>query len=81
MIYCNTRGKNRRGSADLPAQAGSALRHRLHVRMRAPGILIDTSMQNEIRVLRVFCYVLLNRWANNVDLEVVVSGPTEGGFC
>jgi hypothetical protein len=43
--------------------------------------LIVTSMENEIRVLGVFCYVLLYCWANDVDLEVVLSGETESGFC
>ncbi len=26
------------------------------------------------------CYVLLHGWANDVDLEVVLSGETESGF-
>jgi len=47
----------------------------------AHTFLIAISMQNEIRVLRVFCYILLNRWTNNVNLEVVLAGPTESGFC
>jgi len=34
-------------------------------------------MQNEIRVLRVFCYILLYGGANNIDLEIMISGPTE----
>ena len=38
-------------------------------------------MQNKIRVLGVFCEILLYRRTNNVDLEVVISGPTESGFC
>ena len=42
---------------------------------------IVTSTENEIRVLGVCCYVLLYCWANDVDLEVVLPGETESGFC
>jgi hypothetical protein len=38
-------------------------------------------MHNKIRVLGVLRYILLYRWANNVDLEVVLSGPTESSLC
>jgi hypothetical protein len=42
---------------------------------------IATSMQDKIRVLRVLRYVLLHRRTNNVDLEVVFSGPVESSLC
>jgi hypothetical protein len=37
-------------------------------------------MQDKICVLRVLRYILLYRGANDVDLEVVLSGETESGF-
>jgi hypothetical protein len=38
-------------------------------------------MQDKIGVLRVLGDVLLNCGANDVDLEVAVSGPMESGLC
>ena len=38
------------------------------------------SMQNKIRILRMLGYVLLHGGADNIDLEVVVSGKTESRF-
>ena len=39
------------------------------------------SMQYKIGVLRVLRYILLYRGANNIDLEVVLSGPMKGSLC
>ena len=38
-------------------------------------------MQNKIGIFRVLRYKLLYGGANDVDLEVVLSGPTESGLC
>ena len=38
-------------------------------------------MQYKIGVLWVFRYILLHRGANNIDLEVVLSGPMKGSLC
>ena len=38
-------------------------------------------MQYKVGVLRVLPYVLLHRGANNIDLEVVLSGPMKGSLC
>jgi NAD(P)-dependent dehydrogenase (short-subunit alcohol dehydrogenase family) len=40
-----------------------------------------TSMQYKIGVLRVLRYILLHRRANNIDFEVVLSGPMKRRRC
>ena len=38
-------------------------------------------MQDKIRELGVLRYILLYRGANDVDLEIVLPGEAESGFC
>ena len=76
-------GESRKAILLLP---GPGRRRRAALRVtpldgiQARRVIKRTSMQNKIRVLGVSCYVLLHGWANDVDLEVVLSGESESGF-
>jgi hypothetical protein len=73
LIYCNTGEKKPQGCEDSALHRWSKYRP---ARDQSPA-----SMQDKIRVLGVLRYILLYRGANDVDLEVMLSGETESCFC
>ena len=46
----------------------------------SPSLPLTTSMYNEIRVLGALLHVVPHRITNNVDFEIVLSGPLQSSL-